>query len=202
MAEQKLSREEQLVALFVNACSGAIGRTRLMKLLYMADYEARRFLGRPLSSIPYVWYDHGPFDSELYQWIKRLEDDGLISSETVLYPSGIGYLYSSKGTPPGHDLNPDEVEILAYVCREYSQVALRELLDDIVYQTEPMLAAKAADAKGQPLDMDAVNLSQSKQFTVPYAELLARSRQVRAGHVVRHADAMARLLGQPRHAAA
>jgi len=202
MAEQNLSREEQLVAFFVNACPEPVGRTRLMKLLYLADYEARRYLGRPVSSIPYIWYDHGPFDQQLYGWLDHLRAEGLIRDEEVVYPSGnAGHIYTPNEAPPAHDLSPDEVEILSYVCREYSQVGLRELLDDIVYQTEPMLDAKEKNARGEKLNMDLVNNLKSRAFAVPYEELLARSRQVRAGNVIPHSAAMTRLTAAT-HAAA
>ena len=42
-----LTRDEQIVAYFVRKCASKkpLGRTHLMKLVYLADHEARRYLG-------------------------------------------------------------------------------------------------------------------------------------------------------------
>src|SRR2546430_11848217 len=100
MADIKLSREEELVAFFVNRCGdGNLGRTRLMKLLYLADYEARRYLGRPISKIKYIWHYFGPYEPELTTWVNRLKEHGVVMEETVVYPTGkYGYLYTPGAT--------------------------------------------------------------------------------------------------------
>lgn len=194
MANQQLSKEEQLIAFFVNACSEPIGRTRLMKLLYLADYQARRYLGKPISSIRYKWHDFGPFDENLYVWLDNLKSQDLIRHEQVRYDGEkIAHTYAPSETPPTLDLTPDEVDVLSFVCREYSQVALRQLLDEIVYQTEPMIEAKAKDAKGLPLQMEIVDNAKGRDFTVPYPELLARSRRLKSGQGVSHPEAMRRV---------
>lgn len=192
MTELQLSREEQLVAFFVNACTDTkLGHTRLMKLLYLADYEARRYLGRPISNIPYIWYDHGPFDPDFYSWLERLKKENVIREERLTFASGKKAYHLTPGDVfPTHGFGPAEIEILSFVCREYSKVELRELLDDVVYQTEPMLKAKEENAHGERLDMDIVNDAKSKQFGMAYEELLARSQEARAGKVIPHAAAM------------
>ncbi len=211
MADIKLSREEELVAFFVNRCGrdGNLGRTRLMKLLYLADYEARRFLGRPISGIKYIWHFYGPYEKKLTTWITRLRDGGVVVEEAVMYPSGKeGFLYTAgaKEAPPS--FSPAEVEILSYVCREYSRVDLRELLDDIVYQTEPMVRAQKKGAKEKPLEMDIVNNAKANELTISLEELVERRRQLRAGQCLSHAEAMSALeqilepAPQPAHAAA
>lgn len=194
MATKQLSKEEQLIAFFVNTCSDPVGRTRLMKLLYLADYQARRYLGRPISDIQYRWHDFGPFDDNLYTWLDALTTADFVRHEEVRYDDGkVAHIYAPTETPPNFDLSPDELDILSFVCREYSQVNLRQLLDEIVYQTEPMLDAKERDARGQALRMDIVNDVKSRDFTVPYAELLARSRRLQSGQGVTHREAMRRV---------
>src|SRR5438046_1291322 len=181
MAEINLSREEEIVAFFVNHCGGDgnLGRTRLMKLLYLADYEARRFLGRPISGAKYIWHFYGPYESRLNSWINRLRDCQVLVETPVVYPSGKqGFLYTAGPKPALESFKPVETEILTYVCRQYSRVDLRELLDDIVYQTEPMVRAKNKKAREKPLDMDIVNNAKSGELTVSLEELLERRRQL------------------------
>src|SRR5437773_5589067 len=196
MAENNPSREEELVEFFVKHCGGdgELGRTRLMKLLYLADYEARRFLGRPISGAKYIWHFFGPFDPRLPTWINRLRDSGVLVEAPVTYPSGkSGFLYTPGPKQAALSFKPVEVEILSYVCRQYSRVELRELLDDIVYQTEPMLRAKRKGAKERPLEMDMINNAKAGELSVPLEELIERRRQLRAGEGISHADAMTAL---------
>src|SRR5205809_7131849 len=128
MADIKLSREEELVAFFVQHCGddGNLGRTRLMKLLYLADYEARRFLGHPISGAKYIWHFFGPYDPRLHTWIDRLRNAAVLLEAAVTYPSGKkGFLYTPGPTQVPQTFKPVEIEILSYVCRLYSRVELR-----------------------------------------------------------------------------
>jgi len=206
MAEVKLSREEELVAFFVHQCGeGDLGRTRLMKLLYLADYEARRYLGRPISKSKYIWHFYGPYEPGLTRWVNRLRDNQVVIEQPVVYPNGKrGFLYSRGPAQAKPTFTPAETAILAYVCRKYMQVPLRELLDDVVYQTEPMIHAQKTRARGRPLQMSRVNKAKAGELTISLEQLIERRAQVEAGEVLTHAEAMARLKGQqqPANAAA
>lgn len=193
-APPQLSREEEIIAFFVNQCSGALGRTQLMKFVYLADYEARRFLGRPLSNVTYIWHNYGPWDQELYARLARLQGLQVIRESRVSYPSGReGFLYERGGVTPSWSFTPAEVEILSYVCREYSSVPLQQLLEEIVYETEPMRFAQEHEARGRALNMDMVNGTGSAALGLPFEELLARRAEARAGRTISHADFMAAL---------
>jgi Antitoxin SocA-like, Panacea domain len=206
MPDIKLSREEELVAFFVNRCDGNLGRTRLMKLLYMADYEARRYMGRPISKIKYVWHHYGPYEPGLTRWVNRLKEHGVVVEESVEYPTGQqGFLYTPGLIRATQSFSPAEVEILSYVCRKYSQVQLRELLDDVVYKTEPMVRAQKKNAKGQHLEMGMIDNVKAQELSVSFDELVERRRHLLAGEVFSHAEAMKALEEQSQqlsHAAA
>jgi len=202
MVQIRLSREEELVAFFVQKCGGDgnLGRTRLMKLVYLADYEARRFLGRPISGAKYVWHFFGPWVSRLPTWIHRLKDAAVLEETAVAYPSGKqGFLYTPGATRAPQSFKPVEVEILSYVCRQYSRVELVELLDDVVYQTEPMVHAQKKKAKEKPLEMNIADNVKAGELTVSLEELLERRRQIRARECLSHADAMIALEQKLRH---
>ena len=57
------------------------GRTQIVKYLYLADYEARRYLGRPITELSYRWDRHGPFDPAILQYLKELCDEDEVSEE-------------------------------------------------------------------------------------------------------------------------
>jgi hypothetical protein len=197
----ELSREEQLIAYFVKTCGRPVGKTRVMKLLYLADYESRRYLGRPISAIPYVWYHYGPYDKRFDSWLTTLKEHGVVTERDLTTVPGVqGSFYSPGKADLEYSFSPVELEILAYVRRTYANRRLRSLLDDIVYQTEPMKHAQAKDSWGKPLKMEMVDNAVGSQFRTPYEELLRRSRRALAGALIPHAEAMQRLRGPVAHA--
>lgn len=86
-----LSRSAQLIRYLVESVAGA-GRTQIVKFLYLADLESRRHLGRPLSTFDYIWYDYGPFDSEILSQLDQLCHKGYLKTDCVCY-SGDKYAY-------------------------------------------------------------------------------------------------------------
>lgn len=193
-----LSREEQIVAYFVQKCAGkkpqALGRTQLMKLLYLADYEARRYLGRPLSDLEYYWHHFGPYEERFVEALGKLGERDVVREEQVVYPTGLkGYEYRPGSEPALLSFGPIEREVLKYVCTTYSDLKLSALLSDVVYETEPMKEAREHDAQGEKLNMDQVNNSRRNEFGIPFEELYERVQDVRAGKGVPHVVAMSRL---------
>lgn len=191
MTERVLTREEQMLVYFVSRCDGQLGRTQLMKFMYLSDYEARRYLGHPLSSIEYVWHHYGPWDSTLQKRIDGLIAAGILRQDEVQYPNGnCGFLYRWAGGPLVFTFDPIELQVLAFVCSTYGRMPLASLLSDVVYQTEPMLMLENTGTKGQLLDMSMVDDAKRHELGVPYDELVHRSEHARAGHVLDHATAM------------
>lgn len=203
MKDQKISKEDQLIAFFVNQLSGRIGRTQLMKFLYLADYESRRYLGRSLSNIDYIWYHYGPYDKTLNARIEKLISQGIIRSETQEFPTGkVGYRYSTGEKDIAYSLHPDEMLILSYICETYSELPLHYLLDEVVYETEPMKDAQERNAKNESLNMALVDNQKRFELGVPFDELLARSREARLGKKVSWEEMMARIGSSSTDAAA
>lgn len=189
----RLSKEQELLAFFVRNCGSPPGRTRLMKLLYLADYEARRYMGHPITDVQYIWYDFGPWNHGFYGWLEGLAAQGLIVERPVQYPNGkIGYLIErGEGGGVGEaSLSPAEMEIVSYVARHYSAMDLSELLGDVVYETEPMQEAKARNGQNTELNMDIVNNVKAAEYGIDFEELVQRKRRVLSGEYISHADAM------------
>ena len=195
----ELPREAQLVAYFVTKCAGKepLGRTQLMKLLYLADYEARRYLGRPISGLDYMWHHFGPYDDRLLTAVDTLEKCGVIQQDQITYPTGQkGFQYRPAGkSAVTHTLEPIELEILRFVCTSYRDVKLRALLSDVVYETEPMQDAKKKNARGEKLDMTTANGLKGKIYDITFEELYARLQAVRGGDFIPHAEVMRSLRG-------
>lgn len=156
-----------------------IGRTLVVKYLYLADLESRRYRGKPLTDLDYIWYDHGPFDSEIYAQLDILRQGNFIKQECVQYPNGkYGYQYAAGDNPLPDELAPDERAILDAVVEQYGAMSLQALLDDVVYQTKPMLDAKERNARDGQLRMELVD----NEARIPGLEL------ERMHAAVRHLD--------------
>ena len=184
-AKSELSKQEQMIAFFVNQLGGDFGRTALMKYLYLADYEARRFLGKPISETEYVWHHYGPYDHNLNARIEGLEKKNILSQEQVQWPTGQqGYRFRPGSVAVPYGFSPEEVLVLQYVCEEYSKLDLQALLEDVVYATEPMKDAQDRNGKQKPLNMEIVNGVRRNDLGIPFDELLRRSIDARNGAVM------------------
>jgi len=174
-----LSRNAQVLKYFAQQCP-AVGRTKLLKLAYLADLESRQLLGHPVSSFDYIWYDHGPFDTALYSAIEELKAHGMADEEEVVV--GLGYIEQrlvDTGQPAMFDFSPAESEILYYVATKYQRTALRELLSEVVYETGPM---KAVQRKGERLPMETLDGNQRDRIGFDLEDIIAAEQEIDAGH--------------------
>jgi hypothetical protein len=147
-----------LIHYFVKRVPGA-GRTQVMKFLYLADLEARKYLGRPLSDLDYILWDYGPFDSQVLAQLDDLCARGFLSHETVDYASGKkGHRYGPTDKPLAAHFTEDERAVLDFVAAEYGSMTRQALVEEVVYQSAPMVDAKERGAcLGERLRMEPVD---------------------------------------------
>jgi uncharacterized phage-associated protein len=157
-----------LIQYFVERIPGA-GRTQVVKFLYLADLEARRYLGKPITNLDYIWWDFGPFDSSILSQLDELCRSGFLEGEQVCYHTGkVGWRYRAT-TKRLEESFPKEVSaILEFIASHYGTTSLQNLLDDVVYQTTPMVDAKKREGFGCRLRM---NLVDNEARAVPGLEL-------------------------------
>jgi len=67
-----MSRNARVLELIISRAGGAVARTRLMKIAYMADLLAWRVLGDAISEFHYKHNHYGPFDSAIYAAVEAL----------------------------------------------------------------------------------------------------------------------------------
>jgi len=142
-----MSKAEQVILYVVSKLEGRvkIGRTRLMKLLYLIDLVAKHKLGRTVTGARYYYYLFGPFSDEVQQAVIDLTRQGLLEDDPELTHMGQAHNYR---TAENVDVNG--------VCEDIS-VEERELIDEVVkkigrrsldyvvrtaYQTRPMKTAQ------------------------------------------------------------
>lgn len=152
------SKNAQIIKFIIERLSGELGRTHLLKLVYLSDYHFHKLFGKPISTFKYVWHKKGPFDSTFYDHIKSLKEEGCIKEVAVEFPSCSGYIFHDLPNQIEYDdLSVQDLYILEYVIRTYGKANLTTLLEDVVYKTEPMEELTTKDAYGERLPMEKVD---------------------------------------------
>jgi uncharacterized phage-associated protein len=151
-----------------------ITRTKLAKLLYLADLRAVHELGRTGSGVEWRWWHYGPF-SKLLQ---SVEDDlvaaGVIGREVTENYYGSTEYRLSLGREVPVDVDAQFAVIIEGIVLEYGNLGASSLRD-LTYQTKPMQEAQRENARGEVLDL-------LSGHPVPeIAPVLARFQQVLDG---------------------
>ncbi|MFD6095550.1 type II toxin-antitoxin system antitoxin SocA domain-containing protein [Nocardiopsis flavescens] len=129
-----------------------LNRTKIAKLLYLADLTTVENGGVAFSGATWRWENYGPFDSTQY----RVED-GLVASgiiERTQDPqSPCGEVRLRLVEDVEAPLPPEPLTVLAEVVAEHggkSAVQLRNL----TYETSPMVRAQSEGERGVLLDLN------------------------------------------------
>ena len=109
-------------------------RTKLVKLLYLSDVEAKERLGRTITGLRYIYHFYGPYAPEIIE--KALEMDGEEIRE-VYNPLFDRYEYYAVKEEIDVGLDPDEIEVLNEVIKKYGRMSTSEI-KEVAYNTEQM----------------------------------------------------------------
>jgi len=120
-------------------------RTKLIKLIYLADVEAKKKLGKTITGLTYVYHFYGPYTHEIVE--KVLEMDGEEIRE-VYNPFLDRYEYYALGGEVDDNVNvgldQNEIEVLDEVIEKYGKMSTSEIKEE-AYNTEPMRKANPGD---------------------------------------------------------
>ena len=160
---KKFSKNTQLIKFIIERLTGKLGRTHLIKLIYLADYHSRRLFGKPVSTFNYYYDKQGPFDKELYSCIECLKN--YIREDEINFPYYKGYLFQNLPKKMEYaQLTHYDTFMLDYVINTYGKTNLQSLLEDVVYKTEPMLEVVKKRAFKSKLPMDIINNLDKKHY--------------------------------------
>lgn len=109
------------------------GRTRLMKLVYLADLEwARAHGGKPYTEAGYYRWNHGPFSREVLRALEWMDGIEVVTRD-VPWDGGNTFCYSSgESTRLSHvKLDDDFVAVLDAVGARWRSRPLKELLEHV-----------------------------------------------------------------------
>lgn len=77
---------EQNIILNVIKWNPGLGKTKLMKIIYMLQQVKKILLGYDFDI-----YTYGPYSSEVLEGLDELVAEGLVSSKMIKYPNYVGY---------------------------------------------------------------------------------------------------------------
>lgn len=155
MASTDIDAASQAVLGLLDAAAHAgvvITRTKVAKLLYLADLRAVEQLGAPKSGIDWHWLHYGPFDRTLLAVEGQLvRAEQVRREETTNFYGTPEYRLALHGEAVLH-LDLAFRSIIADVVSEFGNLA-PSTLRDLTYQTAPMTDAQKNGDQGEPLDL-------------------------------------------------
>jgi len=116
-------------------------RTKLVKLLYLADVKAKEKLGRTITGLRYIYHFYGPYAPEIIE--KALEMDGEEIRE-IYNPFFDRYEYHRGEKEREVNLDPGEIEILNEVIEKYGRKSTNDV-KEAAYNTEQMKRANPGE---------------------------------------------------------
>ncbi len=164
-----------------------LGKTKLVKLLYLVDVENYRRRRRTLTGLEWRFYHYGPYAFEIDEALEILEFD--IPQESV----GTGGGHNAIVFRPdwnlrsriGSHIRSAELSLVNRILREWGEVELNPLLDHVYFNTEPMKEAirgeildfsTIATGRVQRTSRDAVQMAPERlsEFRTRFRESIAR----------------------------
>ena len=128
-----------------------IGRTRVVKLLYLSDLISSARTGKKITNIKYQYYFYGPYSNDIIEELDMLVDKKIIKDYTFHTNSGIAHDYrlndemEEKVKDDVQKVDERQREIIDEVIKKYDGMRLDKLLD-LVYSTKPMKEHAPGDA--------------------------------------------------------
>ena len=116
-------------------------RTKLVKLIYLADVKAKRELNRTISGVNYVYHFYGPYSPKIIE--KALEMDGEEIKE-IYNPLWDRYEYYKGKKGRRMSLKEEEIKILDSIIKEYDGLSTQKI-KEVAYNTKEMRKAKPGE---------------------------------------------------------
>lgn len=113
-------------------------RTKLVKLIYLADVEAKNELGRTITGLTYVYHFYGPYAPEIIETALEMDGEGI---KEVYNPYFDRYEYIKEGQDIEIGLTKEEIKVLDKIIEEYGRLRTNDIKEK-AYQTEPMKRAE------------------------------------------------------------
>lgn len=153
----------QFVLYLIQHAKRRIGKTDLLKLVYLADVEYVRRTGQQLTRATWKRDSFGPVDYHtVSDSATHLRDRGLITIEVNERMSGDDTHQYVPIPGTSMELSEEWKQTADFVIERYSHLSLPQI-KDVAYHTEPMLPGPS---RGEELDMSLI-----ERYDAPVAVL-------------------------------
>lgn len=178
-----LSKNARVLQYLAQKARRPLTTFQLQKLPYLADLLSRKQTGEPVTTFNYIWYDYGPFDSQLYAAIEELETAGLAETKPAHFWTGHdGRLLEPLKTCDDLGLTPAEQYVLDRVCTADEGLSTKEL-KKLAYASEPMRELIARKLTRHRVPMEMVDFAEADRGC-DLEQALEQSREIEAGNYV------------------
>lgn len=143
-----------LLILIIARQSGvSINRTKLAKLLYLADLRAVEHGLPPGSDVEWRWRNYGPHSATLQDVEDDLRSAHVIDVSRTLTNFGVKEIrLKLVDATPQLELDQEFIRIVEDIMNEFAHQSATQL-KNFAYQTSPMLAAKRKGKREVRLDL-------------------------------------------------
>ncbi len=123
-----------VIKLHMKYASRGLGRTKLMKILFLIDYYALNGdLGRKITGLKWFRWYYGPFNNEVFPTLNELVKENKVKLDIHVYDDfRIEYMYYATN-PSIKDIElPEEIKnIVNKIVKKYAKKTLNEVLNDV-----------------------------------------------------------------------
>ncbi|RHW31489.1 hypothetical protein D1B31_22035 [Neobacillus notoginsengisoli] len=160
-----MEKLEQMMYYFIKEFPQKLGRTSLIKAIYLLDCEWYKSFGETYSGMEYKRDKNGPFNATFYDAKSSLCEMGLIYENPYIYSGGGGRgfeFYLLKEDPElENKINPVAKCIADEIVEKLSYKDLNSFLG-FAYNTEPMLEILQVEDSGSKQIGRVLNMSRIK----------------------------------------
>jgi uncharacterized phage-associated protein len=158
-----------------------ITRTKLVKLLYLADLAAVEAGGTAFTGATWRWDHYGPYDSAVRRAEDVSVDSNIVDRDDQIRPFDYGTCHLKLAIDIDDPLPAPAMAVIRRVVKDHGGKSAGAL-QDLSYSTPPMVEATAADDRQVLLDLSLARRAKQAQV------LLDRHRRLRDAMPQRHDD--------------
>jgi uncharacterized phage-associated protein len=140
--ELKRVKLEQTILFFLrHANTVHLGKTKLMKLLYFADFDHFEQYDESITGARYRKLDHGPVPDDAWKTIEEMETSGRITRQDIVSGGYIQHRFEPTEDVDISVFSPTELDVLYQVARQWMFHTTKQI-ETATHGEAPWIAVK------------------------------------------------------------
>lgn len=113
-----------------NYPGGTLTRTKLVKLVFLADAIAEEELDNKITDTNYIYYYYGPYSDDIIDTVQEMDGDSIKETRGR---ASFGKYYSYKSVKSDEELNlsEKEVDIMTRILSDYGSYGTEDLVERV-----------------------------------------------------------------------